>query len=65
MAGRPLSFADFRGQQIADDALRLVLALDGRGDDFIERGLHAVQFQIAHRSQNLGTFHHTALLRLS
>ena len=35
-------------QQVADDALRLVLALDRRGDDLVVGGLHAVELQLAH-----------------
>ena len=49
----------------AHDPLRLVLALHRRGDDLVEGGLHAVELQLAHGGQDLGAFHHTALLRLS
>jgi hypothetical protein len=45
--------------------LGLVLTLDGGGDDLVEGHLHAVELELAHGGQNLGTLHHTALLRLS
>jgi hypothetical protein len=51
--------------RVADDALRLVLALHRRGDDLVEGGLHAIELELAHGGENLGAFHHTALLRLS
>ena len=44
---------------------RLVLALHRRADDLVERRLHAVELQLRHRGQDLGTLHHTALLRVS
>jgi hypothetical protein len=58
-------FGDLGGEQIADHALRLVLALHRRGDRLVEGGLHAVELQLAHGGENLGTLHHRALLRLS
>ena len=36
-----LLLGDLGGEQVADDALRLVLALDGSGDDLVEGSLHA------------------------
>ena len=60
-----LLLGDLGGQQVADDPLRLVLALHGGGDDLVEGGLHAVELQLAHGGQDLGAFHHTALLRRS
>jgi hypothetical protein len=42
-----------------------VLTLDAGGDDLVEGRLHAIELERAHRGQNLGTLHHTALLRLS
>src|ERR1700760_4557072 len=60
-----LLLADFRGQQIADNALRLVLALHRRGDDLIESPLPAVEFQRTHGGENFGSFHQWTLLRLS
>ena len=38
-----------RGQQVADDLLRLVLAFEGRADDLVVRGPHAVELQLSHR----------------
>ena len=60
-----LLLGDLGGEQIADDALRLVLALHRRGDDLVEGGLHAKELELAHGGENLGAFRHTALLRLS
>jgi hypothetical protein len=59
-----LLLGDLRGEQIADDALRLVLALHRRRDDLVERGLHAVKLQLRHGGQDLGAFHHAVLLRV-
>jgi hypothetical protein len=42
-----------------------MLALDGGGDDLVIGALHAVELELAHRGQDLGAFHHIALLRLS
>jgi hypothetical protein len=52
-------------QQIADDALRLVLALHRGGDDLVVGGLHAEQLEATHRGQDLGTLHQMAFLRRS
>ena len=60
-----LLLGDLGVEQIADDALRLVLALDGGGDDLVEGGLHAVELELAHEVEDLGAFHQMALLRLS
>ncbi len=60
-----LLLGDLGREEIADDALGLVLALDGGGDDLVVGGLHAVELQLAHRLQDLGTLHHRALLRRS
>jgi hypothetical protein len=60
-----LLLGDLGGEQITDHPLRLVLALHRGGDDLVEGGLHAVELQLAHGGQDLGAFHHTALLRLS
>ena len=60
-----LLLGDLRGEQVADDPLRLVLALHRGGDDLVEGGLHAEELQLAHGGQDLGAFHHTALLRRS
>ena len=60
-----LLLGDLGVEQIADDALRLVLALDGGGDDLVVGGLHAVELELAHEVEDLGAFHQMALLRLS
>ena len=40
---------DLGRQQVADDADGLVLALDRRADDLVERRFHAVELQLRHR----------------
>ena len=60
-----LLLGDLGGEQVADDPLGLVLALDRGGDDLVVGSLHAVELELAHGGQDLGTLHHTALLRLS
>ena len=60
-----LLLADLRGQQFADGALRLVLALDGGGHDLVEGGLHAMKLELAHEVEQLRAFHQPVLLRLS
>ena len=62
---RVLLLADLGGEQIADDALRFMLAFDGRGHDLVEGGLHAVELELPHEVEELGSFHQTVLLRLS
>ena len=53
-----LLLRDLGGEKVADDALRLVLALDGGGDDLVISRLHAVELQLVHRRQDLGSLHH-------
>src|SRR5258707_3329004 len=52
-------------EQIADDALGFVLAFDGGGHDLVEGGLHAIELELAHEVEELGSFHQMVLLRLS
>ena len=56
---------DFGVEQIADNALGFVLALDGGRHDLVEGRLHAVEFELAHEVEQLSTFHQMVLLRLS
>jgi hypothetical protein len=44
-----LLLADLGIQQVADDLLRLMLALHGGGDDLVIGCLHPVELQLAHR----------------
>src|SRR6266446_2103852 len=60
-----LLLADLGVEQITDDALRFVLAFDGRGHDLVEGGLHAVELELAHEVEELSSFHQLVLLRLS
>ena len=60
-----LLLADLGVEQIADDALGFMLAFDGGGHDLVEGGLHAVELELAHEVEELGSFHQMVLLRLS
>jgi len=60
-----LLLADLGCQQIADDPLRLMLALHGGGDDLVVGSLHAEQLEPGHGVEDLGTLHQTPPLRLS
>src|SRR6187200_2206654 len=44
-------------EQIADNALRLVLAFDGGRHDLIVGGLHAIELEFAHEVEELSSFH--------
>jgi hypothetical protein len=56
---------DLGGQQIADDALGFMLALDCIDHDLVKGGLHAMELKFTHEIEELGLFHQTVLLRLS
>ncbi len=43
-----LLFRDLGREEITNDPLRLMLALDGGGQDVVIGGLHAVEFEDAH-----------------
>src|ERR1700742_1351692 len=60
-----LLLADLGVEQIADDALRLMLAFDGRGHDLVESRLHAEELELAHEVEQFSAFHQMVLLRLS
>src|SRR5882757_3555201 len=60
-----LLLVDLGVEQIADNALRFVLALDSGRHDLVEGGLHAVELELAHEVEQLSTFHQMVLLRLS
>ncbi len=48
-----LFLTDLGGQEVANDLLRLVLALDRCGDDLVVGRPHAVELQLAHGVQHL------------
>jgi hypothetical protein len=60
-----LFFCDLGFQQIADNARRLVLTLDPGCHDLVVGGAHAVELQVAHQGENVGSFHKLPLLKLS
>lgn len=53
-----LLLADLGLQQVADDLLRFVAALEGDLDDLVVGRLHPEQLQLAHGGEDLLTFHH-------
>src|SRR5271166_1925137 len=60
-----LLFRDLGVQEVADEALRLVLALERGRERLIVGGLHAVELQRAHHVEDFGPFHRQALLKLA
>ena len=60
-----LLLVDLGVEQVADNALGFVLALDGSCHDLVEGSLHAVELEFAHEVEELSAFHQTVLLRLS
>ena len=52
-----LLLADLGMQEVADDLLRFVLALDGGGENLVIGSLHAVELELSHRVENLRSFH--------
>jgi hypothetical protein len=60
-----LLLVDLGVEQITDDTLGFMLAFDSRGHDLVEGGLHAVELELAHEVEELGSFHQLVLLRLS
>ena len=51
-----LLLVDLGVEQIANNALRFVLAFDSGRHDLVEGGLHAVELQLAHEVEQLSTF---------
>jgi hypothetical protein len=60
-----LLLVDLGVQQVPDDALGFVLALDRGRHDLVEGSLHAVELELAHEIEELGSFHQLVLRRLS
>src|SRR5262249_62363472 len=60
-----LLLVDLGGEQIADNALGFLLALDRGGHDLLESGRPAVEMELAHEVEQFGSFHQMVLLRLS
>src|ERR1700686_5660551 len=52
-----LLLVDLGVEQVADNALGFVLALDGSRHDLVEGGLHAVKLELAHEVEQLSTLH--------
>jgi hypothetical protein len=52
-----LLLVDLSAEQVADNALGFVLALDGSRHDLVEGSLHAVQLEFAHEVEQLGALH--------
>jgi hypothetical protein len=52
-----LFLRDLGLQEIPDEALRLVLALDRRGKRLVVGAPHPVELEAAHHVENFGSFH--------
>ena len=52
-----LLLVDLGVEQVADNALRFVLTLNGSCHDLVEGSLHAVELEFAHEVEDLGSFH--------
>ena len=52
-----LLLGDLGLQEIADQALRLVLALDGCGQRFVIGAPHPVKLEASHHVEDFGSFH--------
>jgi hypothetical protein len=57
-----LLLGNFGLEQIAGEALKLLLAFECRGEDLVLGVLHPKQFELAHQVQNFGSFHDHVLL---
>ena len=60
-----LLLRDLGAQEVADEALRLVLALERGRERLVVGGLHAVELQLAHHVEDFGPLHRQALLKVS
>ena len=60
-----LLLGDLGAEQIADDARRLVPALDAGGHHLVVGRPHAVELERRHQLENVGALHQEALRRLS
>jgi hypothetical protein len=66
MLDRPrLLLRDLGAQEVSDEALRLVLALEGGSERLVIRGLHPIELQLAHHVEDFGPFRRQGLLRAS
>src|SRR4029078_12371151 len=52
-----LLLADLGLEEVTDDALGLMLTLDGGGHDLLEGVLHAVELELAHEIEEFSAFH--------
>ena len=55
--GSRLLLRDLGLEQIADEALRLVLAFDGCRKGLVVGAPHAIELEFVHHVENFGTFH--------
>ena len=60
-----LLLRDLGAQEVADEALRLVLALERGGERLVVGGLHAEELQLAHHVEDFVPLHRQALLKVS
>ena len=60
-----LLLGDLGAEQVADDARRLMPALDAARHHLVIGGAHAEELEGRHQLENFSAFHHEALRRLS
>jgi hypothetical protein len=60
-----LLLGDLGAEQVADDARRLVTALDAGRHHLVISGTHAEELERRHQFEDFGAFHQEALRRLS
>ena len=60
-----LLLRDLGAQEVADEALRLVLAFQRGRERLVVGGPHAVELELSHHVEDFGPFHRQALLKLS
>ena len=60
-----LLLRDLGAQEVADEALRLVLALERGRERLVVGGLHAEELQLGHHVEDVASLHGQALLRVS
>src|SRR5271169_5754146 len=66
ISDRPRLLLRYLGlEQVADEPLRLMLALESHGERLVVRALHAIELEFAHHFEDFGSLHVHALLSWS
>jgi hypothetical protein len=63
--GSRVLFGDLGFEKVADELLRLMLALERGGVDLVVGALHSVELEFAHHFEDFGSLHGHALLSWS